>query len=171
MKEIDFPYSKNHAFFGVFLFALLFIPSIPRWFYFYNLRQTINYSLIGIFDLLILLMSYYFFEIYFIPAVKNKIALQINAKGIFSKVGNIYIEWSQINNIRLSNGKTSSSIIINLVNKDIISSTIHNPFRKIQMSLKNFIYGTPIVISMFGIKGNDIEIFESVKNMFEEHKT
>ena len=167
---IKFPYSKFQGFFGLALLVPMLIGCLVRIACFYNLNRMNDVASLLIAAIVLSIMLYYFLSMFFIPAMKEEIALELNEAGIISKVRNINLKWNEITDVRFCVGKSSNSIAIVLVDKNDFKSRITSPFRKITMWIGNLFYSTPLLLPLSAIKGNDREIFETIKNYLYEYK-
>ena len=126
----------------------MIIMSIPHIIKFIYANDTTNWLLIIVFDFLLLIMLIYIIIKQLIPAIKGKIALEINSVGIISYVKNVEIEWKDIQEINTITGKTSSAIDI-----------------KFKWETD---YGNQIRIGLGFIEGNDSKIYDTMISFFEK---
>ena len=112
MQTIIYRYNKISS--SIFTIGLLGITvcSLPSLIKFVNNHDTINWLLILVFDLLFFLMLLYIVIKYWIPALQNKVALELNRTGIISYAKNVTIEWKDIERIELKTTRTSSLLYI-----------------------------------------------------------
>ena len=109
MQTIKYTYS---SILFTILFGGLIIFSVPHLIKFIYDGNTLNWSLLLIFDLFILLMLLYIIVKNLIPALQNKIAIELNQTSIISYAKNINIEWKNIEKIQLRTGRSSSALYI-----------------------------------------------------------
>lgn len=85
-----------------------------------------------------------------IPALQNKVALELNDQGINDYIRNIVIEWSFVNGLAHEIGRNSSKIIVKLKEETE--------------------YGTEVVIRLRWVKGKDRKIFDEANDYFKQRK-
>jgi len=147
-QPLRFKYSLNSALLGI-LMPLVF--GAITW---NNLLASYHYHLIlGILiivtcDLIFLSYLVFAFTKRLMPALQNKIALELNEQGITDYIRNIVIEWSYVQDLTHEYGRNSSKIIV-----------------KLNAETE---YGTEVVIRLRWVKGKDRKIFEAVYNYFRE---
>ena len=172
MKDtIKFPYSKFQGFFGLALIVPMLVGCVTRIPHFYYLNRMDNVITLLTFFFLLSIMLYYFLSKFFIPAMKNETALELNEVGIISKVRNINLKWNEIIDVRFCVGKSSNSIAIDLVDKNAFKTSVTNPVRKFFMKAADIFFSTPLLLPLAAIKGKDQYIFETIKNYLHESKT
>lgn len=142
MQTIKYTYSKTSSILFTILFGGLIIFSVPHLIKFIYDGNTLNWSLLLIFDLFILLMLLYIIVKNLIPALQNKIAIELNQTSIISYAKNINIEWKNIEKIQLRTGRSSSALYITFKYE-----TDH---------------GSHIRIPLGFVQGNDDEIYNTV---------
>jgi hypothetical protein len=147
-ETIDFPYSKNYALLGVLL-PLVFLAIT-----FNNLRYsfiggyTLSWIILAFANLIFLALLIYILVTRLIPALKNRVALELNEEGINDYIRNIVIEWADVKDINLESGRNSAKMVIDLKQETE--------------------YGTQIAIPLRWIAGKDLEICETTVAYFEE---
>ncbi len=169
-ETIKFLFSKYYSLFGTTLVVLAIVKTLPRLIYFYNLNQTTNFLLIAAFDLYIFGLFLYFLKRYLLPLIKGEAALEINEKGIISKMRNINLQWDKIKDVRYYSGRWSNFIAIDLVNGEEYKLQFQNPFKKITMWINSRFYLTPLILPTIAIQGNDKEIFQTIKSYLYQVK-
>jgi hypothetical protein len=147
-ETIEYPYSKNSAFFGVVMPLVFFGITFSNLRYSYLMGFTISWIIIAIADLVFLSLFIYMLFKRLIPALKNEIALELNEEGIRDYTRNIVIEWGDVKDINMEQGRNFSKMVIDL-NQETD-------------------YGKQIAISLRWVEGKDLEICETAMAYFEE---
>ena len=127
---------------------LLVICSLSQLIHFIQLNDKTNYLLIAGFDIMILLLLLYIFIKQLIPALKGKVALELNDEALISYAKNIEIPWKDVKEIEFITGQTSSALHVTFKYE-----TDHGSWVRIPLSV---------------LKGNDEEIYKNVKSYFEK---
>jgi hypothetical protein len=83
-----------------------------------------------------------------IPALKNKVALELNEQGITDYMRNIVIEWRDVQDINMEQGRNFSKMVIGLKEETE--------------------YGKQIAIPLRWIAGKDLEICQTTQAYLEE---
>jgi hypothetical protein len=86
-----------------------------------------------------------------VPAIKGNVALQLDNEGISDFIKEISIEWKDVKEIHLVQGRSSSIMRVDL---------------KWETD-----YGSQIAIYLRWIKGKDQEIYETTVDYFEHYRT
>jgi hypothetical protein len=149
MKTTTFRYSIGNATFAVTLLWALVALSAPHLMEFINLREWANVALISAGDLLLITMAIQFFIKYFIPALQNKIALEINPDALVSYIKDVAIEWKDVKDISIVSGRYSSSLYIKF---------------KYETN-----HGDSIKIGLRYVKGDDDKIYTKAKYYFDNY--
>lgn len=144
MQTINYIYSKTSSILFTALLGGLIIFSLPYLINFIYNGDSLNWSLLLIFDLFIFLMLLYIIIKTLIPAVQNKVALELNQTSIISYAKNINIEWKSIEKIQLRSGRSSSSLYITFKYETDHGSHIRIPLGFVQGNDEK-IYNTMIV--------------------------
>jgi len=150
MQPVKYFYSiKNSSFFTI-LFTGIIVISIPRIIKFVEAHDTANWLLIVAFDLIFLIMLLYVLVKQLIPALKCKVALEINSEGIAAHAKNTTIEWRDVYDIEYISGKTVASIGIYLKSGNE--------------------RGNYIRIGLGFVAGDESKIYDTMKSFFETYK-
>jgi len=112
MQTTNYIYSKTNSILFTALLGGLIIFSVPHLINFIYNGNSLNWSLLLIFDLFILLMLLYIIIKALIPAIQNKVVLELNQTSIISYAKDINIEWKNIEKIQLKSGRSSSALYI-----------------------------------------------------------
>ncbi len=83
-----------------------------------------------------------------VPALKGNIALQLDEEGISDYIGDVSINWGDINEIHLLRGRTASMMRVDL---------------KFESD-----HGSQIIIPLRWVKGKDDHIYETTLAYFEQ---
>ena len=150
MQPVKYFYSKLNSFPFTILLTGIIILSIPHIIKFVYANDMTNWLLIITFDFLLLVILIYLIVKQLIPAIKGKVALEINSVGIISYVKNIEVLWKDIQEIDQVTGKTSSAINIKFKYKTD--------------------RGNHIRIGLGFIGGDDSEIYNTIISFFEKSK-
>jgi hypothetical protein len=86
-----------------------------------------------------------------VPAIKGNIALQLDDEGISDFIKEISIEWKDVKEIHLVQGRSSSIMRVDL---------------KWETD-----YGSQIAIYLRWVKGKDQEIYDNTLDYFEQYRT
>jgi hypothetical protein len=149
-ETIEYPYSKNSAMLGMLLPLVFFTIT------FNNLKAAwtggyiLVLAIIGIADLVFLSFLVFVLVKRLLPAVQNRVALELSEEGISDYQRNIVIEWKDVEGISQEFGRSFSKLIIDL---------------KYETD-----YGSQIAISLRWVAGKDAEICETAMAYFEEMK-
>jgi len=81
------------------------------------------------------------------PALKGEIALELNEEVLIDYIRNVTINWKDINDIKLTKGRSAATLIINL---------------KWESD-----YGQQIAIPLRWVKGKDTDIYDTALAYFE----
>jgi hypothetical protein len=150
-ETIEFPYSKNSALLGVGVPVVFFLIT------FVNLKNAflaglmVSWMIIALADLIFITQILYVFITRLIPALQNKIALELTEEGIKDYIRQVEIEWKDIKGISWEKARNASKIVLDLKEETD--------------------YGSQIAISLRWVKGRDEEICETVIAYFDEVKS
>ncbi len=147
-ETIEYPYSKNSAFFGVALPLVFFALTFNNLRYSFLSGYTISWMIITFADLVFLSLFVFVLIKRLIPAFRNEVALELNEQGITDYTRNIVIEWSDVKDVNMERGRSFSKMVIDLKEETD--------------------YGKQIAISLRWVAGKDLEICETTMAYFEE---
>jgi len=150
MQTTNYIYSKTNSILFTALLGGLIIFSVPHLINFIYNGNSLNWSLLLIFDLFILLMLLYIIIKALIPAILNKVALELNQTSIISYAKGINIEWKNIEKIQLRSGRSSSALYITFKYE-----TDHGNYIRIPLGL---------------VQGNDEEIYSKILDYLKNVK-
>jgi len=165
-EVVQFKYNKGFAYIcGTGLLILFFIFLFST----FQSGDKDNLRIMGCFDFVFFLMLSYFGIKVFSPAVKGKIALELNNDEIVDIAGKRTVRWDNVQNVRQVNFKNADGIAIDLVDKE--EFTIDKNFvEKIRCFLANFFYNTPMIIALQYISGSNAEILQAIQAYFAKRK-
>ena len=147
-EPIQFYYSKNSAFFGVALPLIFFVITFKNLRYSYLNDYTLSWIIIAIADLVFFSLFTFVLLKRLTPALRNDVALELSKEGISDYIRNIVIEWADVKDINMEQGRNFSKMVIDLKQETD--------------------YGKQIAISLRWIEGKDLDICETTMAYFEE---
>jgi hypothetical protein len=147
-EPIEYPYSKNSSMLAVLLPLIFFALTFNNLWFAWAGGYTFIWVLIGLVDAIFLTFFIYIIFKRLIPALSNRVALELNEEGITDYQRNIVIEWVDVKDISQEFGRSFSKMIIDLKHETD--------------------YGTQIAISLRWVAGKDSEICETTMAYFEE---
>ena len=165
MDILQFKYSKFWSSVFTLTFSLISCTIFSLIFKFWNQFSTTEkisftcYNIIMFFALINILKNY------FIPSIKNEIALELNNTGIIDNIRKRKYKWSEIYSIDFLWVKKGSFIEIILTKHLLNKSKLKLYLNKIV----NRIFQTTLISLLF-IEGNNKEIFEQFENYFHKIK-
>ena len=166
--SIQFTYNKFFAYSASSTGFILFIIFFVRTFQLSDPDQII---VLRYFDLFLIIVITILVIKYFIPATRGEIALELSETGLRDKARNITVEWADIQALRILNFPYSFSkgLALDLVDKKRFMS--HRTFwQKFFGWMNNFSFGTPLIIPLQYVTGDNSEILKAAKEYFEKNK-
>ncbi|MFT3936705.1 MAG: STM3941 family protein [Chitinophagaceae bacterium] len=161
---IQFKYNKGFAYIMTIVLLLLCIVFILNA-YFIKVNTVKSALLFSGF--MPFLFLFYLRKRFFLPALKNEPALELNNNEIIYFIKNQSVPWSNVKSIRQLTFKNSLGIAVVLVDKNEFMQD-KTALQKAGYFFSNLFYGTPIVISLQYIAGKDKDILQTVQKYFEE---
>jgi hypothetical protein len=162
-RTMQFTYNKWFAFLTMGSFAILILFCIIRANQLNDPEQSKILKYFLYFFIIILFLVVYK---YFIPYLKKSVALELNELYLIDNIRNRKVYWDNILNLSLIKFRNGSSgIAVNLKDKQQFISNL-NFLQKLLSWISNFTYGTPLVIPLQYISGNNDEIFQAVNDYF-----
>ena len=144
METIQFKYNKGFGFTSFFGILALFIFILIKLF---DYTEIADIKIMIAFEAIILVSLIIVGIKYFVPAITDKIALEINKEGIIDNTRHKQFDWGNIKFVRQVNFKNSSGIEIGLSD--------NNSTKLIRLQY---------------IAGTDDEIFNAVDKYFKQLK-
>jgi hypothetical protein len=165
---IQFKYNKGFAYIGGTGLLLLNLWLIIMT---YNDTRTVDIKdKLYLFDGALLVILIVFIVKFFIPAIKEQVALELNSEGIFDNVRHRHSSWDNIKDIKWQSFKNSSGMAVYLFDKSMFISDLSFFQRTIYFTL-GWWYNTPFLIPFQYIAGDNKEIFQTVTTYFKGRKT
>jgi hypothetical protein len=140
METTKYPYSLNYSlasFLVMLVLMLLLLTNVI------GSNSKAGWIVYGVFVIVFVLISALLIVKRLIPAIKGKTALELNETCLVDYIRNITIDWKDIKEISLVNGRSSSLIKVDL---KWVSD-----------------YGSEITIPMRFVKGRDNDIYNEVQ--------
>ena len=122
------------------------------------------------FNLFATLMIFYSITKYLLPAIKGDNAVVLNNDCITDNIRKNIVNWNDIERIRMTSGKGSSFIAIDLKNNSEVISQTKNFLKKLLYWNNKFFFGTPILIPTQFLEGSNQEILTLISNYFDRQK-
>jgi hypothetical protein len=146
LSSLGIPYSKNHLYFSVALFALIcFLPLHDAFKHGFSEYHIVALSIIT--------LGFVFFFIRFgIPSIGGKSAIELTPVGIIDNVRNRTIYWNDIKGFDAGSTNTSSVVVVYL--NEVAKYKPSTFIGYIPYWISNIIFGSPVII---GTKFVDIE--------------
>ena|ERR1700761_1742402 len=142
-----FSYSLNFSLGSILLILILMLLLLNTAI---NADSLAGWIIYGIFAFVFLFLLISLVIKRFIPAVKGDIVLELDEYGLNDYTKNVCINWIDIKNITLVNGRSASSIRIEL---------------KWESDYGNF-----LTIPLRWVKGKDADIFAAVMSFYKQSK-
>jgi hypothetical protein len=168
MKIKTFTYNKAFSYSAVTGLLLIITLFLIRSFQLQDPAQTRILIYAG--SLILIILGFTVFK-YLIPSIKRNSALELNEFSLIDHVRNREVYWNNIRGIRLINFflNGGSGLAIDLIDKKIFISTLSTG-QSFLCRMNNFSFGTPLVIPLQYISGNNNDIYEAVKYFYEKRK-
>ena len=167
LTTIQFKYNKGFAYIMMIVLLLLCIV------FFLNacfIKVNTVKSALLFSGFMPFLFLFYLRKRFFLPALKNEPALELNNDEIIYFIRDQSVRWSNIKNIRKLTFKNSLGIAVMLVDKnEFMQDKI--VLQKTGYFFSTLFYGTPVVISLQYIAGNDKDILQTEQKYFQEKQT
>jgi len=144
-EPTQYPYSLKFSMAAILLLIILMMLLLANTI---AANTMFAWSIFGVFLAFFLFMVTMLITKRLIPALKGKVALQLDDEGISDYIRDISIEWIDIKEINLVRGRSASTMQIDL---------------KFESD-----YGSQILIPLRWVKGKDDEIFETTLAYFEQ---
>jgi len=146
-NSIQYPYSKIYSVAISITFSICLGIAIKFLIECIRNNDILGISVATVMNLFFLSALTFIVIKYLLPAIKGKIALELNNEGLVSYVKNVVVPWNAISDMEYSIGKSTSSIYI---------------YFKWETD-----QGSQIRIQLQWIKGNEGKIYDTVRSYFE----
>lgn len=147
-QNIQFRYSKKSGFIGAGLLlavVLLLLRTCVLSYYTHDITGTVVF---GIFAATVAMVLGIITYARLLPALRDEIALELDAQGMKDYIRNITIDWKDVEDIYLRPGRTSSMLVFELKFETDFGKRIH--------------------VLLRWVEGSDVEIFNTVVAYFDE---
>lgn len=145
-ESVKYPYSLKFSIANIVIMLLLMLML------FLNVMKTntlVTWLIFAAFALIFIFMVSLLITKRLVPALKGKIALELNDDVLIDYIRNITINWTDIKAIKRLRGRSASTLIIDL---------------KWESD-----YGSQIAVPLRWVKGKDTEIYDNVLAYFEQN--
>ena len=167
-KTIQFTYSRKFGYSTTFLLSLLLFVMLYR---LAELEDPRQIRIIQFFIAFLLVIVLVVVLKYLIPALKGKVAIELNDQGIVDNIRNATVHWKNIEQIRLVTFKQfyGRGIAIDLIS-DKAYLVDKGSWRKIFLKMNDWSFRTPLVIPLQFFTGDNSKIFETIESYFNKNR-
>jgi hypothetical protein len=165
---IQWTYNKVFAYLALSILLILLLIFLFRTYQLFDPEQitVMRYA-----DFLLAVLIVIILVKYFIPAIKGDIALELNKNCLVDKVRNVTVDWDNVQAVRLVTFSRSftKGIAVDLIDKRAFMSQ-KNSWQKLLGQMNTFSFGTPVIIPLQYITGDNSKIVKTVQDYFEKTK-